>query len=375
VATPKTVGEGRRGFSLIELLVVISIIGVLVALLLPAVQSAREAARRAQCSNNLKQLALAMANYEGANGTLPMGFWQQVVPQGPYEGWYSGAPGVMVALSPYLEQAAAYNACNMQLDIYVAQNSTVQGTGVSTLWCPSDGSIVGLSHFYSAADCHSDDCSQFVTYYSSYAVNMGTWTYFPDYQDAYFVAKLDAMNGVISYIGFPNWLTTVNGHFNPGSVGPVRLSSVTDGASNTIALGEHAHGLFSREPGPIGLVDFYDYNWWASGQYGDTLFTTFYPINPWKKLNNTVAYGNLGDAFVLSASSFHPGGANFAFLDGSVRFLKDTIDTWPYDPVKGVPTNVSVNANGMFVVAPGKQAVYQAISTRNGGEVIGSDSY
>jgi prepilin-type processing-associated H-X9-DG protein len=183
------------------------------------------------------------------------------------------------------------------------------------------------------------------------------------------------MNGLFSYNGFPYGVNPVNGHPNPGGVGPIRLSSVTDGTSNTMAFGERAHGMFSSNVGPDGYVDFYCYNWWFSPNYGDTLFTTFYPINPWKRLQNTDGYLVQGDAYVMAASSFHPGGANFSFADGSVRFLKETINSWPFNPQTGVPTNVTLDSNGFFVVAPGTQAVYQALSTRNGGEVISSDSY
>jgi len=182
------------------------------------------------------------------------------------------------------------------------------------------------------------------------------------------------MNGLVYYIGWPNWINPVNGHANPGSVSPVRLASITDGTSNTMAFGERAHGLYSQQVSSDGYTDFYDYNWWFSPNFGDTMFTTFYPINPWRKLQNTTTYGNQGDAYVLGASSFHPGGANFAFADGSVKFLKDTINSWPYDPVQGIPTNVTTDANGMFILAPNTQGVYQALSTRNGGEVISADS-
>jgi prepilin-type N-terminal cleavage/methylation domain-containing protein/prepilin-type processing-associated H-X9-DG protein len=364
-----------HGFTLIELLVVIAIIAVLIGLLLPAVQSAREAARRAQCTNNLKQIALAMLNYEGANGSLPMGASRQTTLPPGSGVFYLGGPSVFVALCPYIEQSNIFNTYNSQINIYTATNTTTMAFGISTLWCPSDGLIVGLNYYYSSAACGTYDCSPMTTYYSSYAGCLGTWTYFPAYTDAAYMQKLTAMNGLFSYIGYPNYLNPIDGHPNTGSIPPVRLASITDGTSNTIAFSERAHGLFSQQPSSDGYIDFYCYNWWFSPNYGDTTFSTFYPINPFRKLQNTTTYGNQGDAYVLAASSFHPGGANFAFTDGSVRFLKDSINSWPYNPVQGIPSNVTVNASGLFVVAPNTQGVYQALSTRNGGEVISSDSY
>src|SRR5438309_2228365 len=123
------------GFTLIELLVVISIIAVLISLLLPAVQSAREAARRAQCTNNLKQLALAAHNYISAVGSLPQGIQFQYDPNSGFF-WSSGS--LLVPLMQYAEQQQIFNAVNFDINMYNAPNTTISGVGVSTLWCPSD---------------------------------------------------------------------------------------------------------------------------------------------------------------------------------------------------------------------------------------------
>src|SRR5262245_11188868 len=231
----------RSRFTLIELLVVISIIAVLIALRLPAVQSACEAARRAQCINTLKQLALALSNYESGHGTYPYGMARENC--GPNclfspNGYYIGS-SIFVRLLPYFEQQVLANAYNHSLINWTGENSTVGATGLSTLWCPSDGLIAGLHVPF--AGWGWDGSTQVLTY-TSYAGNMGTFSKVPISvtSPAQHQAILNQANGVFYYLGWPSWSPPAQPNpiapLSPGSVRPATIASVTDGLSNTFAF-------------------------------------------------------------------------------------------------------------------------------------------
>ncbi|MBX6312848.1 MAG: DUF1559 domain-containing protein [Isosphaeraceae bacterium] len=334
----------RSGFTLIELLVVIAIIGVLIALLLPAVQAAREAARRAQCTNNLKQLGLALHNYHDTVGALPWG-------HGPLgcNDW-----NYLALMLPYLEQVALYNSLNFGRRDGVngfacaghAVNTTATRTSLSVAVCPSDN----------ANRLTSPDGRL------SYYANSGSTPVF--------------------------FTTTTNGLPNGlfGSVpetGPISFSSITDGTSNTAALSERVMGIgqydqrvavdygtptatFSaigtvdpmtspepfrsaclakgdpRKPGvalgtgrATGVV-------WHMGNPNSGRYNHVMAPNTWSCVETG---GNSNGA--MTASSRHPGVVNVLMGDGSVRAIKNSIAI----------------------------AIWWAIGSRNGGEVVSSDAF
>jgi prepilin-type N-terminal cleavage/methylation domain-containing protein/prepilin-type processing-associated H-X9-DG protein len=345
----------RRGFTLIELLVVIAIIAVLIALLLPAVQAAREAARRMQCTNNLKQLGLAAMNYESSNGSLPPGSYGATR---DYDGAIKPGLSVFVRVLPFVEGQNTFNAANFAFSLESSANATVASIGVSTLWCPSDSSVSsGTSPLDGLYNLPSGNTLQ--QYYTSYGGNEGLWDLDIQYNDdarygysgAYSARKAN-MNGVI---------------FMSSNV---RLSEITDGTSNTIMFGEHCHGRLAASAPPTG------YQWWNSSYYTDTLVCTYYSINSDTK---SVLATNQPDEYFQIVGSYHPGGANVGFCDGSVKFLKDSIQSLPFT------FNTSTFDNGYFLynpttatytIAPGTRiGVWQQLSTRNFGEVISSDAY
>ncbi len=282
----------RKGFTLIELLVVIAIIGVLIALLLPAVQAAREAARRAQCTNNLKQMGIALHNYHDAVGAFPPGLMSRPASDGSNTGpgWGWGA-----MLLPEVEQSAVYNAINVNLPIESVANSTARLTKISAYICPSDAyfepqfTVVDESTTNTSLGAPICDVAS-----SDYVGSFGT-------------------GDVSDYPGrdFGNGLFFRNHS--------VKIAEITDGTSQTLAIGEKSQnlaratwaGAISHAAVPITLLQAED---GLSPEGGDALV-----IAHTGELNGPNSIPAHADQFW----SLHPGGCNFLFADGSVHFLKE----------------------------------------------------
>jgi len=332
----------RRGFTLIELLVVIAIIAVLIALLLPAVQAAREAARRSNCVNNLKQLALAAMNYHDVNNVFPTQIGSPSNNPTAANGYGPGSRhdtrvSWLLQILPQMEQTALYNAYNfswMSLSDSVwnsPRNTTVIFSKVSTFVCPSyagDGSQT-LKGDYANLAAPLNGAVAITNYKGSIGDNNTN-------------LSLTASNiaGFPNNYGDPNagsTQPTARGMFWRGTMA-VGMNAVTDGTSNTILAGDAMPLDRSNLIAP--------YTSWANSN--QAVAVTSIPIN-WKyplSLIATIASTPSVDSS-YSFRSNHSGGANFAYADGSVHFLKDAIS-----PV-----------------------AYRALSTRNGGEVLSSDAY
>lgn len=332
-----------KGFTLVELLVCLGVIGVLAGLLLPAVQSAREASRRAQCQNNLRQLALAAQTYHDLHGCLPMGTPAYDFPDARDPNLFFVGHSVFVALLGQMDQQPLYNSVNFMRNIYTYSNQTIHEAGLSVLWCPSDGRVSERSlRMESYLDIPA---GRFATSRSSYAACAGTW-----YHLTRDLVRLRSLTGQENGLAFAN--------------SSIRFASVTDGLSETFLFGERADGRLV-EP------DRWSLHWWFDGYSADTLFWTLHPLNARGKLNPPGSTNPEDPTpIAVAAGSFHGGGANFAFADGSVRFVSDSVDSWPYRSDNGTVPGLSGGLQSTYVMAAGLRfGVYQALSTRNGGEV------
>jgi prepilin-type N-terminal cleavage/methylation domain-containing protein/prepilin-type processing-associated H-X9-DG protein len=344
----------RRAFTLVELLIVIVIVAVLVALLLPAVMAAREAARRIQCANNLKQIGLGAANYESSNGAFPPLFMSAKDPTKPGATLPDASP--FVRLLPYMEQAAAYASYNMSFAAVDISNLTASCTGIGTLQCPSDPSATTPVDLASTIRTTSTTYASWLGYYS--ALPPGTWNQqFTSYA---------AVSGSYA-LG-----TTMAGIYPAFAGAPATsIAQVTDGLSSTVAFTENTVAWLPQDyRGAHGVLN----DGWDLANLG---VTNALAPNPRRYMATTNPF-TAGDS-QASPSSLHPGGLNCAFADGSVRFIKDTISSWPMNGQDGAGygprpfVDVTFSASDATILIP--LGVWQKLGTRSGGEMISADDY
>ena len=355
----------RRGFTLIELLVVIAIIAVLIALLLPAVQSAREAARRMQCTNNLKQIGIALHNYHDVKGGFPMGAGSGIYSFPNYNSkhfWSAHA-----AMLPMLEKGPIYNAINFNwgtgdntgAGAVFFINSTAIQAQIKEFLCPSDpngpisllaGTGTGNNDYFACVGATSDLLGTFSAGAPSLATIKTTGT-FAFQQSKPISAIIDGTSNTVAFA--ESTVGSATAAFGQRLIG---MNSVNMSAAavqfnvfndpNNVKSGIATCSVAWNAGG--AKIDKQRGDSWATGGMAMTLFNTVVPPNG---QNDTWAYCGKSSSGTMStfsnADSYHPGGVNVLMGDGSVKFIKDSIN----------------------------QSTWWSLGTIGGGEVISADSY
>ena len=351
----------RKGFTLIELLVVIAIIAVLIALLLPAVQSAREAARRAQCTNNLKQIGLALHNYESSNGAFPpSGESTNFNPAIPTTQFIDGGWSSLARVLNFLEGGNVYNTLNFSVDYNEATGMNFTGCSsvLNVYLCPSSVREPGAGR-----DVTDPNDVTSTSRGTGYGVADYGATCYTDIDPL----GRTGMTGSSIVVPYRNKNLRVNGALKQGMT---RIAEITDGTSNTIMIGEDAgrdarfispyteayyDGVAARPvlgQGPAGGAA-RPRRYWRWAEPDQAFGVSGAPNNKFRPMREIGSFQATGTTAGNNAGandeifSYHPGGANVLMGDGSVRYLKDTVN-----PV-----------------------TLRALISLNGGEVISADSF
>ena len=324
--------RARHAFTLVELLVVIAIIGVLVALLLPAVQAAREAARRMSCSNNLKQLGIAAHNFHDVYNRFPPGF-AGPKPHAGYNGTTNGNTntwmGTIAYLTPYIEQKNSSDLIQVTFDVkqligpaWSNNSSTLAAshTRIKSMICPSteprlltEGVTFAFNHFFVAPNSVTSQIIRFAPPFPASVDNMGRSNYL-------------GVAGVWGNIDTPDPAfdpfrqTILNNEGILGSRSVNRFADATDGSSNVLLIGEAIGG--TRPLGdPAGAGGMFGHTWMGSG----CMITAFGLVDPASTKPHWAMF-----------SSRHPNIVQFVFADGSVRKVSLTIDTASYRAISAM---------------------------------------